>query len=463
MLLSAGPAAGEILWSDPGARVIHQTPNSADILGGAVARDDAASDALYFRFTVDPLSDVASEEYYALFQLVEGTEHRLAVGNAPEAWGYSACFTSETGPQNQVEGEFNLASSQPEAAGLGEFKPYELPRHNQQRSIVFKVQYLPGADDLITVWLSPNLTRGATDENQPESLPTKFKANASFDTIVLRHEGGGNGWIFSNMAVSTSFTDFVTVRFWQRWWFAGAIALVVLAWVILSVRLVEKRKYQSRLRLAEQQGAVDRERARIAQDLHDELGSSLARISLLSNLVKLDRDRPEEVEVHASKLEQSADQTVRALEEIVWAVRSGSDSLQGLMDYIAHFADEFSEAAAVRCRLNLPHDLPDRPLPPDVRHDIFLIVKEALTNAIKHAGASEVSVHAKMEDAVLDLVIRDDGHGFDPSAPRADERNGLRNMRRRAETIRGVLDIRSDAGQGTSVHLRTSLPEAQRS
>ena len=361
-----------------------------DILGGAVKRNDTASDALYFKFHVDPLSDAASEPYFAGFQLFEGDEERLAVGNAPEAWGYSAFATAETGPSNQVAGEFNLKSAHPEPANLGLFRPYELPRHDVERTIIFKVQYVPGGDDLVTVWLNPNLGRGATDKNQPENLTTKFKANASFNQIRLRHDGGGNGWIFSDMAVATSFNDFVVVRFWQTWWFRGLTALFVLAGVGMTVRVVEKKKFQRQLQRAEQERALERERARIAQDLHDDLGSSLTRISLLSGLLRADKDNPDQVEAHAGKLSQSADQTVRALEEIVWAVRPGSDTLQSLVEYIAHFANELFEGDPTRCRLDLPHDLPARPLPPEVRHNIFLIVKEALTNALKHAGAKEV-------------------------------------------------------------------------
>jgi hypothetical protein len=136
----------------PGLRVIHNSSGGLDILGGAVKRDDKANDALYFKFRVDALSDPASEPYYAFFQLSEGDKFRLAVGNAPEAWGYSACcFTSENGATNPETVEYDLNSSQPEAAGLGTFRPYELPHHDQKRTIIFKVQYVPGGDDLITV------------------------------------------------------------------------------------------------------------------------------------------------------------------------------------------------------------------------------------------------------------------------------------------------------------------------
>src|SRR6266478_4722364 len=158
-----------ILWSDPPPRVVHQTWTGFDILGGKAKRNDASNDVLYFKFHVEPLSDVATEPYLAAFALWQGTNMTLAVGNAWEAWGYSAFGTSETGPSNKVAGEFNLRSSQPEAAGLGLFQPYELPHHGQERTIIFKVQYVPRGDDLVTVWLSPKLGPGASDQTQPES------------------------------------------------------------------------------------------------------------------------------------------------------------------------------------------------------------------------------------------------------------------------------------------------------
>jgi signal transduction histidine kinase len=458
LLVCAAPARAVILWSDPGARVMHSTGDGVDILGGALKRDDTASDALYFKFQVDPLSDVASEPYFAGFQLFEGNEPRLGVGNAPEAWGYSAYNTSETNTLNGTKGEFDLKSSKPEAGGLGTFKPYELPSHNKQRTIIFKVQYVPGGDDLVTVWLNPNLSRGATEENQPEILTTKFKASAPFDQIRLRHVGGGNGWIFSDMAVATSFNDFVITRFWQTWWFITLTALSLLVGVGTTVRVVEKKKFQRRLQLAEQERALERERSRIAQDLHDDLGSSLTRISLLSGLLHADRHNPDQVEAHAGKLSHAADQTVRALEEIVWAVRPGSDTLQSLVEYIAHFANELFEGNNTRCRLDLPHDLPALALPPDVRHNIFLIVKEALTNALKHSGAKEVHVQAKASGSTIEIVVEDDGKGFTPSDTQvADKRNGLGNMRHRAGTIGGKLDLQSARDSGTSVRLTVNL------
>ena len=89
------------------------------------------------------------------------------------------------------------------------FLSYELPRRGIERTIAFKVQYVPGSDDLVTVWLDPELGPGVTEGELPEALTTRFRADASFDQLRLRHGGGGGGWVFSDMAVATSFTDFV--------------------------------------------------------------------------------------------------------------------------------------------------------------------------------------------------------------------------------------------------------------
>jgi ligand-binding sensor domain-containing protein/signal transduction histidine kinase len=199
-----------VLWSDLGATLVYQTGMGSDILGGAVKRDDSATDALYFKFHVDPLSDTSTEEYFAAFELYDGDAERLGVGNALKAWAYSAFTADGPGDQNINSGYIDLHSSRPEASGHGTFYDYENPHRGLESTIVFKVQYVPGGDDQITVWLNPDLGPGATETAQPESLVTRFKANASFDEIHLRHGGGGGGWTFSDMEIATSFNDFVT-------------------------------------------------------------------------------------------------------------------------------------------------------------------------------------------------------------------------------------------------------------
>ena len=447
------PARGKILWSDPGSRVIHATPDGSDILGGKVKRDDKASDVLYFKFKVDPLSDAKDEPYAALFQLVESNQFRLGVGNALEAWGYSAAYTAETGPSNRFAedaGEFNLRSAHPEAAAMGVRMPYELPDHNHPRTIVFRVQYVPGGDDLVTTWLEPNLSHGATAENQPEIITTKFKANASFDEIRLRHWGGGNGWIFSDMAMATSFEDFVVVRFWQTWWFFGLVALFVLSAVGGTVRVVEKRKYQIQLKRAEQQHALAQERARIAQDLHDDLGSGITEIGMLVARAKSASAPDEKRSQYLGQAGEKAREMVTALDEIVWAMNPAHDSLASLVSYFCLYADRFLGLANIIWRLEGPPASAELAVDSRHRHQLFLVFKEALTNVVRHSGATEVSLGIQVEQGELRLIIADNGRGL-PLNARTEEMDGVNNMRSRIEKLGGRFEIAGEAGKGTTV------------
>jgi len=206
------PASAVILWNDPDTTLVHENGAGADILGGAVKRDDSANDTLYFKFHVGPLSDKDTEEYSAAFELYEGDAERLGIGNAMKAWAYSAFFhADETGESNNLAGYIDLHTLNPESSTGGASGSYQYPRHGISVTIVLKIQYVPGEDDLVTVWLNPDLGPGANEAYQPEGLTTRFNANASFDEIRLRHAGGGGGWAFSDLAIATSFSDFVDV------------------------------------------------------------------------------------------------------------------------------------------------------------------------------------------------------------------------------------------------------------
>lgn len=211
ILAWANTACATILWSDLGATLIHETGNGSDILGGALKEDDSSTNTLYFKFHVDPLSDASTEEYYAAFELYEGDKERLGIGNALKAWAYSAFIADATGESDEGANYIDLHSSRPEPPpSPGTFLYYENPHRGIECTFVFKVQYVAGGDDLVTIWLNPDLGPGATEAAQPKNLITSFRANASFNEIHLRHGGGGGGWIFSDMTIATSFNDFVT-------------------------------------------------------------------------------------------------------------------------------------------------------------------------------------------------------------------------------------------------------------
>jgi len=308
-----------------------------------------------------------------------------------------------------------------------------------------RVRFHYRLDPLDAAWVEAGIRRSAYYDNVPPG-------DYTFRVSVCNREG-----LWSQQDARLELT--VQTRFFQSVWFRLTLGGAFLLTVAGLAHLAEKRRTKRRFDQLAQAHAIERERSRIAQDLHDDLGSSLTRISLTCGLLKTDRENPAQVDAHVARISQAAGQTVRSLEEIVWALRPGSDSLQSLVDYIAHFADELSEGSAARCRLDLPHDLPSCSLPPEARHDIFLIVKEALTNAYQHAKPREVSIRAAIAGRVLELVVEDDGQGFRPEeSTRDSQRQGLGNMRRRAAALQARLEIRSAPGAGTKVRLEVPLP-----
>ena len=212
----------------------------------------------------------------------------------------------------------------------------------------------------------------------------------------------------------------------------------------------------------EQRHAIERERGRIAKDIHDDLGSSLTRILMLGERTEEGLSRQEEVGLHVRKIITSARSTVQSLDEIVWAVNPENDTLDGLVMYISHYADEFFENSNISCRLEVPVKLPMVTLPADVRHDLFLVIKEALNNSLKHSGASVIRVCVSSRVDSVTITIDDDGRGFEGNgAGNGRKGNGLANMRKRIESLDGRFSLTSIPGKGTHVSLTVKMSQWQ--
>lgn len=243
-------------------------------------------------------------------------------------------------------------------------------------------------------------------------------------------------------------------HFWQLGWLRASAGLLVVGFASGTARYVTRRRMQRKLRLLEQRHAIEKERGRIAKDIHDDLGSSLTRIMMLGERAEEGLANREQVGVHVGKIVSSARRTVQALDEIVWAVNPENDTLDGLVEYISHYADEFFENTKVSCRLEMPVQLPALPLSAEARHDLFLVVKEAFHNVLKHAGATEVSVRVGYTGNRVEIVVADNGCGFDPAqTPSVRHGNGLGNMQKRLESLGGRLDLTSAPGQGTRLSI----------
>jgi signal transduction histidine kinase len=210
--------------------------------------------------------------------------------------------------------------------------------------------------------------------------------------------------------------------------------------------------FGSRRRL---RGKKNEQRARIAQDLHDDLGASLTEISLLANLAAEERTPAVSEDGTLSEVATKAQALVGALDEIVWAVNPRHDTLRSLAEYLAAFAGKFLGRAGITLRRDVPRDLPQVSLDAERRHNIFLAVREALNNAVKHSGGTEVWLRMQLESDVLKISVEDNGRGISTQPDELSE--GLRGMRHRMQRIGGACQIESDS-TGTRVLLSLPLP-----
>ncbi len=247
--------------------------------------------------------------------------------------------------------------------------------------------------------------------------------------------------------------------FWQTWWFISGATLGAMGAVGGAARFVTRRRYRQRMERLERQRAIERERARIARDIHDDLGASLTRITMLSHSRRAEMETPEQAAADLDQIYRTARQLTRAMDEIVWAVSPQHDSLDSLVAYLGKFAQDFLSVASIRCRLHVPLTLPAWALTAEVRHNLFLAVKEALHNVLKHAAATEVRVSLELAPTGFTLTVSDNGRGFDPAgaaataspADRPSPGRGLENMRQRLAEIGGQCVIRSTPGEGTQI------------
>lgn len=264
-----------------------------------------------------------------------------------------------------------------------------------------------------------------------------------------------NDGVWSEEGASVAFT--VRPHFWQTWWFGVTVMGLLLGCGAWAVRFTAVRRLRRKLRRMEELNAVEKERTRIAQDIHDELGANLTRIALLTEVGQKHRGNPDEVAADLGKISVTAREAVRAMDAIVWAVNPRNDSLDHFANYVSQFAEEFLRPSSIRCRLDIPADLPERPISTEARHQLFLAVKEALNNVVRHSGATEVWLRLGMANSELNLSIEDNGHGMAASVASGGGRDGLGNIRQRIEKLGGRFEMTSDATRGTTLRLHLPL------
>lgn len=240
----------------------------------------------------------------------------------------------------------------------------------------------------------------------------------------------------------------VEPHFWETPWFFATCTMLAIGGIVSAAAGVTRARMRRELQRLEQQHAIERERARIARDMHDELGAKLTRISFQGASARRGLENPAIAGPQIEKMAQTARELVASLDEIVWAVDPENDTLENLVRYICRHAGEFFENSPVACEFAIPTALPAHRLASDARHSLFLATKEALTNVLKHAQARRVRIQVTPRGGELEIEITDDGVGIPEAAAPAEAAasgrragHGLANMRERLAALGGRAEI----------------------
>ncbi|MFT3946982.1 MAG: two-component regulator propeller domain-containing protein [Agriterribacter sp.] len=241
---------------------------------------------------------------------------------------------------------------------------------------------------------------------------------------------------------------------WQTWWFRSVMSIILLAIAGAVIHAYYSGKWEKQKALLEKQSAIEQERNRIATDMHDDLGAGLSRIRFLSETIGLKKGMQQPIEEELGKMRWYAHEMIDKMGEIVWALNQKNDTLPDLITYTRAYAVEYLSQNNIQCIMPVPGKIPEAVLSGEYRRNVFLAVKEALHNIVKHAHATWVKMHITCED-LLHIIIHDNGVGFNETALKK-AGNGLHNMRKRISDIKGEMHISTH--DGTRVQFKIPFP-----
>ena len=244
--------------------------------------------------------------------------------------------------------------------------------------------------------------------------------------------------IFSD---ETTFTFKIRPAFYQTVWFY----LLILILISVVVYIFYRNRINHVIK-------TERIRSRIAADLHDDIGSTLSSIFLMSEMTSSNDKQARLAEV-LHKIGENSRDILNSMDDIIWSVNPQDDSLTNLTVRLREYAIPVCESRGIDISMNIEDIAGKTKLGMDERRNIFLITKEAINNAVKHSGCTALSVIFSVTGKYIEVSVTDNGHGFDPSSPTS--RNGVKNMKRRALQIGSELDITSEKDKGTTVRLKT--------
>ncbi len=269
-------------------------------------------------------------------------------------------------------------------------------------------------------------------------------------SYTFRVKGSNHDGVWNEEGTSIKIT--IVPPLWMMWWFRILVCVAAIVGVAGGVRYFATRRLHKKLEEMERQQAIERERARISQDLHDELGANLTTITVLSELSRNEKANGEKLQAHLQKISETAVSTIDSMGEIIWAIKPQNNTLDNLAAYLRKHAATYFEMTPLHCHLDFPDHVPDYHLSGEFCRHIYMTVKEAVHNVVKHASATEVEMKFISYDHTIEILVKDNGRGFSRDSI-SGLGNGLVNMSKRIAEVGGVLEIQSQPNGGTAIRI----------
>jgi signal transduction histidine kinase len=236
-----------------------------------------------------------------------------------------------------------------------------------------------------------------------------------------------------------------------------AIAALLLVSGFLIFRNVQKKRIaEKQVAILEKQNAIESMRSKIATDVHDDVGASLTRLGLNAQQLLTSPAIPEKEKQLAEKISFQSKEVITGMREIIWASNPANDNLKSMLGFMRQYIDRFFDGTNIRAVVNFPHDAGEITLHPEVRRNLFLILKESMNNALKYSGSDKIDIDFSNDSENFNLDIKDYGKGIDTN--QKDEfSNGLRNMQTRAEEIKSLYKLTTAPGKGVHIAIEGKL------
>jgi len=248
----------------------------------------------------------------------------------------------------------------------------------------------------------------------------------------------------------------ITPPFWATWWFRLLAFAMVSAAAFFAIRYVVQHNLRERILYLEKEKAVEQERNRIARDMHDDLGSGLTKIAVMSEVTKAQLGNHGSATEYLDVISTASRELVDNLQGIIWVLNPQNDSVESLVLYLKEYSESFFEHTNMNLQFNYEDGFGHISLSEEKRRNIFLVVKESCNNALKHSGGTLININIKIKQALLLIEIADNGGGFETDRI-ALFSNGLQNMKNRIQQIGGEFQLVSATGEGTCIGCRIPI------